>query len=71
MAEQTDCLRELQALTAGVPDATDEGVICGVGRGPIRTSPGVGGKRLGLGSRNVGGAIMDGVGVISWDIVSS
>ena len=55
------------ALTAGVLEAMDEtdGVICGVGRGPMRASAGVGGAMLGLGSKNRGGKIEAGVGVVS------
>ena len=51
MAELIDGRRELQALAAGVLKATEEGVNCGVGRGPMRARAGVGGARSGLGSR--------------------
>jgi hypothetical protein len=57
-------LRVPLALTAGVLEAIDEtdGVICGVGKGPIRASAGVGGAMLGLGSKKRGGKIEAGVG---------
>ena len=52
-------LRVPLALTAGVLEAMDEtdGVICGVGKGPMRASAGVGGAMLGLGSKKRGGKI--------------
>jgi hypothetical protein len=67
MAEQMEGLRVPLALTAGVLEAIDEtdGVICGVGNGPIRASAGVGGAMLGLGSKKRGGKIEAGVGVVS------
>jgi hypothetical protein len=43
MAEHMEGRREPQTLTAGVLEATDDGVICGVGNGPRRASAGVGG----------------------------
>ena len=52
-------------LTAGVLDATDAGVSCGVGKGPIRASGGVGGSISGLDSKNRGGRTVNGVGVLS------
>ena len=64
IAEHIDGRRELQALTAGVPEATDEGVSCGVGRGPMRANGGVGGTRSGFGSRKRG-ITVSGVGVPS------
>ena len=64
MAEQIDGRREPQALTAGVFEATDDGVNCGVGNGPIRANAGVGGAMSGLGSKNRG-RIVNGVGVLS------
>lgn len=63
-AEQMEGRRELQALTAGVFEATDEGVMLGVGRGPMRARAGVGGWMSGLGSRKRGRTV-DGVGVLS------
>lgn len=54
IAELIDGRLELQALTAGVLEATEEGVMFGVGRGPIRANAGVGGARSGLGSRKRG-----------------
>ena len=66
MAELMEGRRELQALTAGVLEATDDGVICGVGKGPKRTKAGVGGASSGLGSKNRGSAVA-GVGVLSFD----
>ena len=67
MAEQMEGLRVPLALTAGVLEAIDEtdGVICGVGKGPMRASAGVGGAMLGLGSKKRGGKIEAGVGVVS------
>ena len=61
------------ALTAGVLEAIDEtdGVICGVGKGPMRASAGVGGAMLGLGSKKRGGKIEAGVGVVSWELLST
>ncbi len=56
--------RELQTLAAGVLEAIDDGVMCGVGRGPIRASAGDGGRRSGFGSRKRGMNV-DGVGVPS------
>lgn len=64
MAEHMDGRREPQTLTAGVLEATDDGVISGVGKGPIPASAGVGGARSGLGSRNRGKTV-NGVGVFS------
>lgn len=64
MAEQIEGRREPQALTAGVLAATDDGVSCGVGSGPMRAKAGVGGAMSGLGSKNRG-SIVFGVGVPS------
>lgn len=71
IAEHMDDRREPQALTAGVLEATDDGVSCGVGSGPIRANAGVGGAISGLGSRNRGGRTVNGVGVLSCDVESS
>lgn len=62
-----------EALTAGVLEAIDEtdGVICGVGKGPMRASAGVGGAMFGLGSRKRGGKIVAGVGVVSCEVLST
>ena len=67
IAEHMDGRRVPLALTAGVLEAMDEtdGVICGVGRGPMRASAGVGGAMFGLGSRKRGGMMDAGVGVDS------
>ena len=67
IAEQMDGRRELQVLAAGVLEAI-EGVICGVGSGPIRGTGG--GSMFGVGSRNRGMTVA-GVGVPSCDIDSS
>lgn len=64
IAEQIEGRREPQALTAGVLAATDDGVSCGVGRGPMRANAGVGGAISGLGSKNLGSTV-SGVGVPS------
>ena len=64
MAEDIDGRREPQALTAGVLEATDDGVSCGVGSGPNRAKAGVGGAMSGFGSRNRGSTV-SGVGVLS------
>lgn len=68
-----DGRRVPEALTAGVPEAIDEteGVICGVGKGPMRASAGVGGAMFGLGSRKRGGKIVAGVGVLSCEVLST
>jgi hypothetical protein len=68
MAEQIDGRREPQALTAGVFEATDDGVSCGVGSGPMRGS--AGGSISGLGSKKRGSKAI-GVGVVSDDIDSN
>ena len=67
IAEHMDGRRVPLALTAGVLEAMDEtdGVICGVGKGPMRARAGVGGAMLGLGSKKRGGKIEAGVGVVS------
>ena len=52
-------------LAAGVEAADDRGVSCGVGSGPIRARHGVGGSMSGLGSKNLGGLHVSGVGVLS------
>ena len=70
IAELIDGRRELQTLTAGVLEATDDGVNCGVGRGPMRARAGVGGARSGFGSKKRG-ITVKGVGVPSSDVVSS
>jgi hypothetical protein len=67
MAEHMDGRLEPQVLTAGVPEATDDGVMTGVGRGPIRASAGVGGQRFGEGSRKRGNAAK-GVGLLSCEV---
>ena len=71
IAEQIEGLLEPQALAAGVLEATEEGVSCGVGNGPIRANAGVGGRvggaRSGLGSRYRGSTVI-GVGVLSEDV---
>jgi len=64
IAELIEGRREPQALTAGVLAATDDGVSCGVGSGPIRANAGVGGAISGLGSKNRGSTVK-GVGVPS------
>ena len=64
MAEAIDGRREPQTLAAGVLAATEDGVICGVGSGPMRASAGVGGRRSGFGSRKRGTTVA-GVGVVS------
>jgi hypothetical protein len=58
---------------AGVLEAMDEtdGVICGVGKGPMRASAGVGGAIVGLGSKKRGGKIDAGVGVVSCELLST
>lgn len=70
IAEHIDGRRDPQALTAGVLEATEDGVSCGVGSGPIRANRGVGGAISGFGSKNRGG-IVEGVGVLSCDCDSS
>lgn len=70
IAEHIDGRRELQALAAGVFEATEDGVSWGVGNGPIRANFGVGGRRSRFGSKNRGITVM-GVGVPSWDVESS
>ena len=72
IAEHMDGRRMPEALTAGVLEAIDgtDGVICGVGKGPIRASAGVGGAMFGLGSRKRGGKIVAGVGVVSCEVLS-
>jgi len=71
MAEHIDIdgRRELQTLAAGVLEAMDAGVICGVGSGPMRARAGVGGARSGFGSRKRGSTVR-GVGVPSCDVES-
>jgi hypothetical protein len=64
----TDGRRDPQALTAGVLEATVDGVSCGVGNGPMRGS--AGGSMSSFGSRNLGSTVV-GVGVLSCDIDSS
>ena len=64
-----DDRREPQALTAGVLEATDDGVHCGVGNGPMRANAGVGGARSGFGSKNRGNTV-SAVGVLSCDVES-
>ena len=73
IAEHMEGLRGPQALTAGVLDAMEEidGVNCGVGRGPMRASAGVGGAMLGLGSKKRGGKMVAGVGVVSCEVLST
>lgn len=68
-AENMEGRREPQTLAAGVLEATDDGVICGVGNGPILTNAGVGGWRSGFGSKKRGG-IVSGVGVPSCEVES-
>lgn len=68
IAEHMDGRRELHALAAGVNVATDVGVSCGVGRGPMRASAGVGGAMLAPGSIR-GSAV--GVGVLSCEVEST
>lgn len=63
MAAHIDERREPQALAAGVFEAMVDGVICGVGRGPIRASSGVGGTASGLSSNRA--STVAGVGVVS------
>ena len=58
---------EPQTLTAGVLEPTVEGVICGVGRGPIRAKAGVGGAISVRGSRKRGNIAKD-VGVLSCEV---
>lgn len=67
MAEHIDGRRESQTLAAGVLEVIDDGVICGVGSGPIRARAGVGGPRSGFGSRKRGSTV-SGVGVLSCDV---
>lgn len=64
IAEQMDGRREPYTLTAGVFDATDDGVRFGVGSGPMRARAGVGGWISGFGSKNRGSTVV-GVGVPS------
>lgn len=73
MAEHIEGRRGPQALTAGVLEAIDEidGVSCGVGKGPMRASAGVGGAMFGLGSRKRGGMMDAGVGVVSCEVLST
>lgn len=51
IAEEIDGLRASKTLTAGVLDAIEDGVIFGVGKGPILANAGVGGPNSGVGSR--------------------
>jgi len=67
IAEHMDGRREPQTLAAGVFEATDDGVNCGVGNGPMRARAGVGGARSGFGSK-YGGRTVRGVGVLSFDV---
>ena len=69
IAEQIDGRLEPQVLTAGVLEVTDDGVSCGVGRGPILANAGVGGARSGFGSKNRGRTVI-GVGVVSCEVES-
>jgi len=69
MAEDMDDIRALIPPTAGVFDATEDGVMFGVGRGPILARAGVGGPSSGVGSR-YRGKMVDGVGVLSIDFES-
>ena len=69
MAEHIDGRREAHTLAAGVLGATVDGVMFGVGSGPMRARAGVGGWISGLGSKN-GGRIVEGVGVHSCDAES-
>lgn len=68
-AEHIDGRREPQTLAAGVLEAIDDGVICGVGNGPILAKAGVGGWRSGFGSKNRGSTVR-GVGVPSYEVES-
>lgn len=70
MAEHMEGRRELQALAAGVLEPTVDGVICGVGNGPMRMSAGVGGARVGMGSKKRGSTVA-GVGVLSDEVETS
>jgi hypothetical protein len=70
MAEQIEGRRELQTLAAGVLKPTVDGVIKGVGKGPIRARAGVGGAMSGFGSRKRGSTV-SGVGVLSCDVEST
>jgi hypothetical protein len=67
IAEQIDGRRDPQTLAAGVFEATVEGVICGVGSGPMRANAGVGGSKSGFGSRKRGNTV-EGVGVVSSEL---
>lgn len=69
MAEDMDDIRPLKPPTAGVFDATEDGVMFGVGSGPILARAGVGGPSSGVGSR-YRGKMVDGVGVFSSDVES-
>jgi len=69
IAELMDGRRELQALTAGVLEATEDGVISGVGKGPKRAKAGVGGAMSGFGSKKRGKTV-NGVGVFCCDVES-
>lgn len=69
IAEDMEGRLELQALAAGVDEATDDGVSCGVGRGPMRASAGVGGAMLVFGSKKRGKTVL-GVGVVSFEVES-
>jgi len=71
IAEDIEVRREPHTLTAGVLEAIDDGVITGVGRGPMRAKAGVGGAIVGRGSRKRGGQMAAGVGVVSWEPESS
>ena len=63
MAWHIDGRREPTTLAAGVFVAHVDGVICGVGSGPMRGK--VGGFDAGGGSKKRGGQIDAGVGVVS------
>lgn len=68
IAEHIDGRLEVQVLAAGVLDATEDGVSCGVGRGPILArAGGLGGSIPDLGSMKRGRAVV-GVGVLSWEV---
>jgi len=70
MAEQIDGRREVKTLAAGVFEPTVEGVMSGVGNGPMRASAGVGGAMSGFGSKKRGGRTVAGVGVLSGEELS-
>lgn len=69
IAEHIDGRRESKTLAAGVLRPTDDGVMFGVGNGPRRANPGVGGASSGFGSKNRG-RIVVGVGVLSCEVES-